>query len=379
MYLSAAAAKLVGEWPDDRAGASVSSAGDVDADGYDDLLIGAYKANSGGSWAGVAYLVLGPVSGEVDLSAADAKLVGEEPDDRAGRSVSSAGDVDADGYDDLLVGAFREDSGGERAGAAYLVLGPVSGEVDLSAAAAKLVGEEPVDQAGHSVSSAGDVDADGYDDLLVGALFHASGGDSAGAAYLVLGPVSGEADLSAAAAKLVGEEPVDYAGSSVSSAGDVDADGYDDLLVGAPYQSYDSVSTGAAYLLLGPVSGEVDLSAAAAKLVGEARNDRAGYSVSSAGDVDADGYADLLVGAHREDSGGVRAGAAYLVLSPVSGIVHLSAAAAKLVGGAGGSQAGISVSSAGDVDADGYADLLVGAPYVDTGAGAAYLIFGAEI
>ena len=147
-----------------------------------------HDGDEDGTSAAAAVTVLsGFVGGEIDLSAADAKLVGEAADDQAGISVSSAGDVDADGHDDLLVGAYNEGSGGSQAGAAYLVMGPVSGEVDLSAADAKLVGEAADDHAGRGVSSAGDVDADGHDDLLVGAYGEASGGSEAGAAYLVLG------------------------------------------------------------------------------------------------------------------------------------------------------------------------------------------------
>ncbi len=102
---------------------------------------------------------------------ADAKLVGEEPRDWVGASVSGAGDVDGDGHDDLLVGAPHQVGGGLRGGAAYLVLGPVTGSRDLGLADAKLLGEESSDYAGVSVSGAGDVDGDGHDDLLVGARY----------------------------------------------------------------------------------------------------------------------------------------------------------------------------------------------------------------
>ena len=377
--LSAADAKLVGEDEDDHAGLSLSSAGDVNGDGYDDVLVGAHGHDAGGSNAGAAYLVLGPISGTVDLANADAKLVGEQASDEAGVSVSSAGDVDADGYDDILVGADGQDTGGSNAGAAYLVLGPVSGTVDLADADAIFNGEEAIDCAGVSVSSAGDVNADGYADILVGASGYGNGTSRFGAAYLLLGPATGTIELSNAEARLVGEDGWDEAGKPVSSAGDVNGDGAADILVGARYESAGGSNAGAAYLVLGSVSGHLDLSAADAKLVGEDEDDYAGLSVSSAGDNNGDGFDDLLVGAYGQDAGGTEAGAAYLVLGPVSGTVDLASADAKLVGEAGWNYVGDSVSSAGDVNADGYDDLLVGATGQDAGgagAGAAYLVLG---
>jgi hypothetical protein len=97
----------------------VSGAGDVDADGHDDVLVGAYSNNGGGPDSGAAYLVLGPVTGTLELARADVKLVGEEANDWAGTTVSGAGDVDADGRGDLLIGAAYNDEGG----AAYLIYG----------------------------------------------------------------------------------------------------------------------------------------------------------------------------------------------------------------------------------------------------------------
>src|SRR6185436_10070932 len=141
-----------GEDAVDLAGYSVSGAGDVDGDGHDDVLVGAPAHYEGGLRNGAAYLVLGPVTGTVDLSLADAKLVGEEDDDAAGGSVSGAGDVNGDGPDDLLVGAPGPSKLGLYAGAAYLVLGPVTGTVDLSLADAKLVVEEEYQYVGISVS-----------------------------------------------------------------------------------------------------------------------------------------------------------------------------------------------------------------------------------
>jgi hypothetical protein len=373
--LSMADAKLVGEESSDWAGQGVSDAGDVDGDGHDDILVGAPFNGQGGEMAGAAYLLLGPVTGTVDLSLADAKFLGEEANDRAGYGPSEAGDMDGDGNDDVLVGAWNSE-GGSVAGATYLVLGPVTGTLDLALADAKLVGEDEGDLTGGSgaCSSAGDVDADGHDDLLVSAAGDDEGGSGAGAAYLVLGPVSGTVDLSLADAKLVGEESNDRAGV-VSHAGDVDGDGHDDVLIGNPFNDEGGSDAGAAYLVLGPVTGTRDLSLADAKLVGEGANDYAGNGVSGA-DVDDDGHRDLLVGAPTAGVGG----AAYLVLGPVTGTLDLSLADAKFIGEGSGSYAGVSVSGTADVDRDGRDDVLIGAPYT-TGpmhsySGAAYLIYG---
>ena len=121
--VGAADAQYTGEAAD-NAGQSVSTAGDVDVDGFGDLLVGAQVNNYGGAAAGAAYLVLGSTTpGDLDLGAADAQYTGEAADNRAGRSVSTAGDVDGDGFDDLLIGAFGNADGGYYAGAAYLILG----------------------------------------------------------------------------------------------------------------------------------------------------------------------------------------------------------------------------------------------------------------
>ncbi len=378
--LGRADARLVAEEPGDALGWSVSGAGDVNGDGRADVLVGAIANDEGGPDAGAAYVVLGPVTGRLDLSMADAKLVGEDASDRAGYAVGDAGDVDGDGNDDVLVGSLDQE-GGTGAGAAYLVLGPVTGSFDLSLADAKLLGEtnDLAATGKGTLADAGDVDGDGNVDLMIGAPGNDVAGSFAGAAYVVLGPVAGNRDLSTSAdATLVGEAADDQAGVSVAGAGDVNEDGHDDLLVGAWLSGRGGFRAGAAYLVHGPVTGSLALSTADAILVGEESDDRVGYSVAGVGDVDGDDGADLLIGALRSDAGGRDSGAAYFVRGPVAGTFDLSRADAWFVGEDADDWAGMSVAGAGDVDADGRADLFVGAGRSEAGvgAGAAYLIHG---
>ncbi len=331
----------------------------------------------------ILFLVINPVyqqvmAVDIDLSELG-KFKGEAVGDDAGISVSSAGDINNDGYDDFLIGADGNDPGG----AAYLIYGAMttfSGNITLSTSNAKFIGEAAADGAGISVSSAGDVNNDGYVDFLIGAEGNSAGGFSAGAAYLIYGSTttfSGTITLNSVnAAKFIGEAINDFAGHSVSSAGDVNNDGYDDFLIGA----YGNDPGGAAYLIYGATttfSGNITLSTSNAKFRGEAAGDSAGRSVSSAGDVNNDGYDDFLVGAYGNNAGGNDAGAAYLIYGSTttfSGNITLSTSNAKFIGEAAGNTAGIFVSSAGDVNNDGYVDLLVGANfYYGSVKGAAYL------
>jgi hypothetical protein len=281
------------------------------------------------------------------------RLSGVTTGDMSGSSVSSAGDVNGDGFDDVVIGAWGADPNGVGTGASYVVFGKASGftgNFDLSslngANGFRLSGVGAADYSGTSVG-AGDVNGDGYADLIIGAPTRGAGSGS-GKTYVVFGKPSGFAanfDLSSLDGTngfvLKGVAAGDT-GQSVASAGDVNGDGYADLLVGAWDASPHGTSSGASYVIYGRASGfaaNIDLSGLDGsngfKLSGQAAGDASGWSVAGAGDVNGDGYADVIVGAQAADPNGANSGASYVVFGHATGPINRvgTAGADVLTGG----------------------------------------------
>ena len=397
---------IQGDAAGDNAGYSLSSAGDVNNDGYDDLIVGALEGDNGGYNSGEAYVIYGGTTATrsnidlTNLTVAQGFIIqGDAAGDNAGYSVSSAGDVNNDGFDDLIVGACFGDNGGDGAGEAYVLYGVGSAtrnNIDLTnltrAQGFMIQGDSEFANAGYSVSSAGDVNNDGYDDLIIGA---PSGDGGTGIAYVIYGvgtATRGNIDLTnltrAQGFTIQGDVAGDFAGNSVASAGDVNNDGIDDLIVGARFGDNGGNNAGEAYVIYGVATAgrdNIDLTNLTRVqgyiIQGDAAGDTTGYSVSFAGDVNNDGYDDLIVGAPYGGSGEtfVIYGVAVATRDNID-LTNLTGAQGFIIrGDPAGDYAGYSVSTAGDVNNDGYDDLIVGAPLGDNGgfgAGEAYVIYG---
>ncbi len=343
----------------DNLGFSVASAGDVNDDGFDDVLIGARGNDTPGIQAGRVYLFLGPISGNRPATSADAIISGGAFEE-VGRAVAPAGDLDGDGFDDILLGT---DLGGPSdEGQAFLFYGPISGPLPVTSADAIINGTFASESLGASVAPAGDVNGDGIGDIVVGAPHFPLGSNGTGRAYVFYGPISGVISAASANAILFGEGLNDSFGTSVA-AGDVNGDSVSDVVVGA--DQLFTVGTGKAYVFYGPLSGPIQAANADAILLGEGADALFGTSVA-AGDVNGDGFDDAIAGAWDQDGGGGRSGRAYVFHGPLSGTIP-AANADFIVTGSAGDQVGHWV-SAGDVDDDGVSDLLVGAPQFTDGA-----------
>ncbi len=349
-------------------GSSVSTAGDVNGDGYSDIIVGAYKYDNGQTDEGCALVYHGSSAGP--STTANWTAESDQADANFGNCVSTAGDVNGDGYSDVIVGAPWYDNGQTDEGRAYVYHGASTG---LNTIADWTAESDQADRFGYSVSTAGDVNGDGYSDVIVGASGYDNGEADEGRAYVYHGSLAGlstTADWTAES-----NQAFSQFGQSVSTAGDVNGDGYSDVIIGAAYSN--NHNRGWAFVYQGSSAGLSNTVAWSAE--SDQAGDRYGRSVSTAGDVNGDGYSDVIVGAPEYNNQLNEAGRAFVFYGTSTGVSTTANWTAKPLRAYAGF--GHSVTTAGDVNGDGYSDIIVGAPSYDNGQtieGRVYIFYGAS-
>jgi len=352
-----------------RIGVTVASAGDVDADGYADVLVGTF-----GTGVNRALLYRGSVSGP--SATADWSVDGTQADAHFGEFLDGAGDLNGDGYADVIVSAWTYDNGASDTGRAYVYLGSASGLPSAASLVLDATAGQASDYLGYSIAGVGDIDADGFSDFLVGAPNRDDGITDQGAVFVYAGGAAAPPTaLGQAFATFEADQAGAELGSHLQAAGDLNGDGFGDFAIGAHiYDTPNGANTGRVWVYYGSASGL----GAPTTIDGDQGLSLFGFPVVGAGDLNGDGYGELVVGAPSYSDGQADEGEVVVYFGSASGIS--AANKAVLQQNQPGAWFGYSLAAAGDVNGDGRADLLVGARLYDsngfTNNGAAFLYLG---
>ncbi|MHC4875262.1 MAG: Ig-like domain-containing protein [Planctomycetota bacterium] len=380
----------------DRFGDALVHLGDIDGDGVSDIAVGAPRDDTGGSIdsaRGAVHVVLLNTDGTVKGSTRIASDVNGGPsiadEDQFGASIASPGDLDGDGVNDLLVGAPGDDTAGDQQGAVYVMYLNTDGSVksSLKIADTSNGGPDllPGDRFGESLTSLGDLDGDGVTDVAVGTPGDDTGGNERGAVHVLFLNADGSVKATQKIAHGLSGGPVladnDRFGDALSTIGDLNGDGIEELAVGAPSDSSVEVNGGAVYVLFMNADGTVGSETI---IAGETNGGPAlpesslfGSSLAATGDQNGDGINDLVVGA----AGGNTSGSAYVLYLDVNGNAQSTRLIARRLGGgpplSDGDGFGSAIAAIGDLDGDGISDLAIGASAQDAGGmdrGAVYML-----
>ena len=329
---------------------TLSPAGDVNGDSYADVLVSIFTNEFGVSKDGKVQLFLGTGNG---LSTSPVWNTEGKSGSNFGESIANAGDVNGDGYYDIIIGASRYTNGEDNEGGAFIYYGSSSGLASTPSWTMEI--NQANSFFGVSVSTAGDVNKDGYSDVIIGSSFFDNGETNEGRIFIYLGSSSGLSKTPFFTAE--GDQVNAFFGKSVACAGDVNKDGYSDVIVGAPGYDHGQLNEGRAYLYLGTYMGMTQSPA----WTGESNQAEAafGNSVATGGDVNGDGFSDVIIGANRFDDGLSNVGKIFVYEGSANGFSlypDWTFTGSKIDG-----NMGISVASAGDINGDGYGEIIVGA------------------
>jgi FG-GAP repeat len=388
----------------DNAGTAIFSAGDVNGDGFNDLVVGARTADSNGTDSGSVYVVFGAASGfpaSFSLGLLNGsngfEVLGESQGDNLGSAVSG-GDVNGDGFSDVIIGADQAGTAFGM-GAAYVIFGKASGfTAEVATAAMPAATEEPVKSTLFTPSmrkpvAAGDVNGDGLGDVVVGARGADFSANGAGAAYVILGKATSfgtavsVSDLNGTNGfRLDGATADDAAGTWVGVVRDVNGDGIKDIVTGAPSASPDGEFSGSAYVFFGKTGG-FSLSTNLGllngsngfRIDGSGTTTLTGSSISGAGDVNGDGTGDIIVGSPFSGLHGAALIFGRTTAFPASISIPAldGSAGTRFTTTESNTLLGISLAAAGDINGDGFEDMIFGAQSDDVDdRGAAFVVFG---
>ncbi|MFC1780631.1 FG-GAP-like repeat-containing protein, partial [Patescibacteria group bacterium] len=332
-----------------------SLGGDINGDGYDDLIIGVPGYNA----AGKAYIFFGNNNpSSQNYTAADITINGQAAPDEFGNAVDLSGDFNNDGFNDILVGANQNGAGGSQAGRAYIFYGKSTFGATIAAASADVIytGKAVDDFLGKDLASAGDVNNDGYDDVIVGAIFNDDAGSNFGAAYIFYGGSSmasknlktgDTADIT-----FYGSATWSSFGTNVFSAGDVNGDGFTDVV---------SAGNFTAYVYFGGSTMDNTADVTISGIIAVASD-----AFDQAGDINRDGYNDLILGDFTSDKSYIYYGG-----SSMDAVVDVTLTGNEPLT----SRFGEVNAFGGDFNNDSYSDVIVGDMVYDSNKGKVYIFF----